>query len=419
MYLYPTTVHPRLLLLLLLPLLVFLSRIESIDGFRVSVDAGCSVGRLLPSSAARVGVPSSSLLGHRAGVPPGRRRRRAPAGGGGATGQPGRRRRRPPPRRPDDDVVVVDGGCGDDGRRDEGVVDDDDDDDDGVKGGGRRSFLARLSSSSCLAAAAGAGTALASTTATRRAEALPSFGGGGGGDRRQLELCLATVLRTEYWASNVARSIRTKLLLPRPPPPPTPPPPADDDNVDGNPAAAARTEETTTIIVESDYARRQPYLEARLGAKALLTQKIGGGANSRVLALGGYQLRGCLDDAGYWCAESAGRSPSKREAGRACSIDLSAASEELVESLASVVEFDGLETTIDPSPRSSLMLGMYTDQKATFVYRTLVERVVPSCERILGVFGSERRGVVEGYVGREYAEEVPFEVLERLYRQQQ
>ncbi|KAL3794515.1 hypothetical protein ACHAW5_001325 [Stephanodiscus triporus] len=281
---------------------------------------------------------------------------------------------------------------------------DDDDDDGGCDRGRRRSFLSRLSSAFVATAAAGA---TAQATTTRGAGALPFFGDAGGG-RRQLELCLATVLRTEYWATNVARSMKTRLLLP----PAVPSPAADDED----PAASGRA----ITNVESENQRRQPYLEARLGAKALLTQKIGGGANSRVRALGGFQLRGCLDDAGYWCAESARRSSSSsnKDARRTCSIELSSASEDLVESLASVVEFDGLETTIDPSPRSSLMLGMYTDQKATFVYRTLVERVVPSCERILDVFGNERRRAVEEYVGRDYGDEVPFEVLERLYGQQ-
>ena len=68
---------------------------------------------------------------------------------------------------------------------------------------------------------------------------------------------------------------------------------------------------------------------------------------------------------------------------------------------------------------SSLMLSMYTPQKGTFVYRTLIERVVPSCERYSKLFGKERMGVIEEFVRKDYADEIPFEVLEKLYANQQ
>lgn len=242
----------------------------------------------------------------------------------------------------------------------------------------RRSFL-----SSSLAV----GSALLYPTA--RADALPFIGGP---ERRQLELCLVTILRTEYWATNVAKSMKTKLLNPE--------------------------EEL------SEDQRKQPYLEARLGAKALLTTKIGGGANSRVRDLATLELKECLVDARYWCGQLAKTNQlpgqltgelSTKSAKRICSNDLIAAEEELVESLASIVEFDGLETTIDPSPRSSLMLNMYNQQKGNFVYRTLKERVIPSCERYMKVFGRERRRVVEEFVRRDHGDEVPFEVLEKMY----
>merc|ERR1711966_125326 len=74
-------------------------------------------------------------------------------------------------------------------------------------------------------------------------------------------------------------------------------------------------------------------------------------------------------DAGYWCEELA-KTAGTKDARRLCRNDLADTAEELVEALASLVEFDGLETTWDPSPRSSLMLGMYTPQKGAFVYRT-------------------------------------------------
>ena len=232
---------------------------------------------------------------------------------------------------------------------------------------------------------------------------LPLFGGSNN-NRRQLELCLVTILRTEYWAINISQSLNNKLLLPR-----TSAPRSTDDD-----------DNEQTIVDESDNQRKQPYLEARLGAKALLTQKIGGGANSRVQILAGLQLRECLDDVVYYCSlrKDNGVNNSNNNNKRICTNELSNYITELIESLASIVEFDGLETTTDPSPRSSLMLSMYTSDKAKFVYRTLVERVIPSCEYILNIFGLERRQLIEEYVVRDYSSEVPFEVLERLYNRQ-
>jgi hypothetical protein len=230
---------------------------------------------------------------------------------------------------------------------------------------------------------------------------LPLFGGSN--NRRQLELCLVTILRTEYWAINISQSLNNKLLSPT-----TSAPRSTDDD-----------DNEQTIVDESDNQRKQPYLEARLGAKALITQKIGGGANSRVQILGGLHLRECLDDIVYWCSLRKDNGVnSNNNNKRICTNELPNYITELIESLASIVEFDGLETTTDPSPRSSLMLSMYTSDKAKFVYRTLVERVIPSCEYILNIFGLERRQLIEEYVVRDYSSEVPFEVLERLYNGQ-
>jgi hypothetical protein len=217
-------------------------------------------------------------------------------------------------------------------------------------------------------------------------------------ERRQLELCLVTLLRTKYWAQNVAKSINAKLLSPT-------------------------TNSNSTYAIElSDTQRKQPYLEARLGAKAILTKKIGGGANSNVIKLAGFQLKECLDDGRYWCTELAktnqlpGQSTGQLKNGnRFCSNELESISVEIIESLASLVEFDGLETTTDPSPRSSLMMNMYDSTKGRFVYRTLVERIIPSCDRYLQAFGSERLNVCQEFVRREYPDEMPIEVLQHLY----
>jgi len=254
----------------------------------------------------------------------------------------------------------------------------------------RRSFLSQLVSSSLIVASDSI------LIKPQQVNALPFFGSN---DRRQLEICLVTILRVKYWAMTVSNSINTKLL-------------SDTTN--------------TGIADISDLQKKAPYLEARLGSKALLTQKIGGGANFKVEELGKLQLKECIDDAKYSCSEMAKNnqlptqvtgeiSSAKKAKQMICSTELCDASDDLLESLASIVEFDGLETTIDPSPRSSLMLSMYNESKGKFIYRTFRERVIPSCERILSVFGSDRRRVVEDYVQRDYAAEVPFEVLQSMY----
>ena len=228
----------------------------------------------------------------------------------------------------------------------------------------------------------------------QEASALPFFEQ----DRRQLELCLVQVLRTKYWAMNVAKSLSTKLLSPTP------------------------NTNSTNVIELSDAQRKQPYLEARLGAKAILTKKIGGGANANVVKLASFQLKESLEDGRYWCTQLAktnqlpGQSTGELKNGkRFCSNELVSISDEIVESLASLVEFDGLETTIDPSPRSSLMISMYDSKKGTFVYRTLVERIIPSCDRYLQLFGDERLNLCLEFVRREYPDEMPIEVLASLY----
>jgi len=229
----------------------------------------------------------------------------------------------------------------------------------------------------------------------RPAHALPFFQQ----DRRQLELCLVQVLRTKYWAMNVAKSLDNKLLSPQP------------------------TNTNSTAVMElSGTQRKQPYLEARLGAKAILTKKIGGGANSNVVKLAGLQLKECLEDARYWCADLAktnqlpGQNTGQLKNGkRFCNNELQSVEDELIEALASLVEFDGLETTIDPSPRSSLMIKMYDNKKGTFVYRTLTERIIPSCDRYLNAFGTERLTLCQEYIRREYPDEIPVEILQRLY----
>ena len=80
---------------------------------------------------------------------------------------------------------------------------------------------------------------------------------------------------------------------------------------------------------------------------------------------------------------------------------------DLVESLASVVEFDGLETTQDPSPRSSLTLAQFTENKGIFVKRMLMERTIPLTESIVRLFGSGTRAQCEAYIRQYYSNEIP------------
>jgi hypothetical protein len=181
-------------------------------------------------------------------------------------------------------------------------------------------------------------------------------------DRRQLDLCLVNLLRLQYWAITVS----TKLQ-------------PSSDNVAAN-------EETI----------KNAYLEARLGSKVMVakTKKIGGGANANVFMLKGLQIKDCLDDLKYYAERS-----SKKQ--------MSQYAEDLVEALASIVEFDGLETTQDPSPRSSLTLGMFNSEKQRYVQRMLAERVVPLTDDILRVFGPDTKARCTSILQEVYPREVP------------
>jgi hypothetical protein len=214
---------------------------------------------------------------------------------------------------------------------------------------------------------------------TSNANALPF---GKNENRRQLELCLVTVLRIRYWAETVALSIA--------------------NNIENAPPTGM-----TDLM-------KAPYIEARLGAKAVLTGRVGGGANARVFQLAPIQLRECIKDANSWYNEiykeqindpsltSEEKANLKKER-----FFLQNASEDIIESLAAVVEFDGLDNTQDPSPRSSLALSMYNDSKATFVKRLLLERTVTSCDTLVRSFGAEKRIYCEKYIKQIYPSEVP------------
>ena len=80
---------------------------------------------------------------------------------------------------------------------------------------------------------------------------------------------------------------------------------------------------------------------------------------------------------------------------------------DIIESLASIVEFDGLETTQDPSPRSSLTLEMFTKDKGIFVSRMLSERVIPLIDDLVDCFGPEVKSRCDAYIKQYYSRELP------------
>jgi hypothetical protein len=175
--------------------------------------------------------------------------------------------------------------------------------------------------------------------------------GGGTQPSRELEFCLVALVRVLYWAQSVALRLY------------------DDDS------------------------NKSAYLEARLGAKALLTGKMGSGANGKVYTLSNLQIPGCLRDLETY-ATAQPRALLFGDAKRS-----------FIEDLAAIVEFDGLLTLTDPSPRASLTLQQYTPKKALYVQRLLLERVVPEGQQLLQFFPESARERSKGYLKQYYSSE--------------
>lgn len=196
-------------------------------------------------------------------------------------------------------------------------------------------------------------SSLTTTIAPSSSNAFPF--GDDSRDRRQKELCIVNLLRLQYWARSTADTLE---------------------------------------FSEDVEQRKKVYLEARLGAKAMVAkkQKVGGGATPRVFSLVSLQIKECLRDLQYYSKNS------KR---------VTQINEDIVDSLASIVEFDGLETTLDPSPRSSLTLGQYNDRKALYIRRMLSERIIPLTQELVDYFGPDTRIQCEGYVKEFYPSELP------------
>jgi len=174
----------------------------------------------------------------------------------------------------------------------------------------------------------------------------------------RVKLCLVNLLRLQFWADSVSDKLKA-------------------------------------LDASDEEGRKRLYMEARLGSKVMVakSKKISGGATVNVFMLKSLQLRECLDDLTYYVDRSSKRKMDQYK-------------EDLIESLASIVEFDGLETTQDDSPRSSLTLNMYNSQKSAYVQRMLGERIVPLTDDILRLFGPETRVQTESYMREFYPSEI-------------
>lgn len=184
-------------------------------------------------------------------------------------------------------------------------------------------------------------------------------------NRRQLDLCLVTVLRTQYWVMNICESVKSELAFNR--------------SITGN------TDEDRENKKASDKKLLSYYLEIRMGSKALLTGKIPGGSNINVYRMAPFQLRECFKDALYYCSSAEKTAKKKQKSKSKDSMsskicrtrDAEEYSQDIIESLAACVEFDGLENLQDSSPRASLMIGQYKMEKLLYIYRMLSERALP------------------------------------------
>lgn len=188
-------------------------------------------------------------------------------------------------------------------------------------------------------------------------------------NHRPIDACLLSVQRVVYWAQ--IQSAQLELAI-------------------ANTQSADTAATTTTIPTNAP----QLYVEARLGAKAALTgRRPTSGSTMRVSTLATLQLPECLQDLAWHSSKQRRRSDDT-------------AFRSLTEALALVVEFDGLDTVTDPSPRTSLTLAQYTPTKAAFVVRALRELVVPAGSTLLNEWNEERERVV-AYIREQYPNEVP------------
>lgn len=191
-------------------------------------------------------------------------------------------------------------------------------------------------------------------------------------DHRQLELCLVNLLRVIYWAQYEIQQMDAVI-----------------------------TNDPNTYINR----QRAIYLETRLGAKAALTGRISGsGATNRVYVLTTLQLPGCLQDLEWYSAKAPSKNTNPYSNSRTSIGDICTS---FREGLASIVEFDGLDTLTDPSPRSALTMSQFNIDKLKLIRRTLNERIIPDGQKLMVAFGPEAYQRSNGYVEQYYLNEIP------------
>ena len=128
------------------------------------------------------------------------------------------------------------------------------------------------------------------------------------------------------------------------------------------------------------------------------------GATNRVYILTTLQLPGCLQDLEWYSVQSPSKNTNSYSNRRTSIGDLCTS---FRESLASIVEFDGLDTLTDPSPRSSLTMSQFNIDKLKLIRRTLNERVIPDGQKLLLAFGPTAYQRANGYVQQYYSNEIP------------
>ena len=132
-----------------------------------------------------------------------------------------------------------------------------------------------------------------------------------------------------------------------------------------------------------------------MGAKAIFTGGKGvASVSPRIYALASLQLLGCLEDLDYYATNK---------------IRVGNLRQDLREALANLVEFDGFDTLIDPSPRVALILAQYSESKATYVRRVLTERIIPAGEQIVQSFDASAVERSYSYLRMYYGSEMPSE----------
>ena len=185
-------------------------------------------------------------------------------------------------------------------------------------------------------------------------------------ERRQLELCLVAVLRVTFWAEALAEVLE--------------------------PTAVSQGANTVAATQESTLPQKPliqaSYLDARLGAKGMLTGRVGSGASYRAYTLATLQVPNCLQDLQYYRPSAASTAQDFREA------------------LASLVEFDGMDSLLDASPRTSLTLAQYSDAKRIYVVRILREQVVPLGRKLVNGFDAAAVDRAMSYILSYYSSEL-------------